>query len=108
MHKLHGGRVAQDEHTGVEHQPAVAVFSKAGQTVDVDNVKARGLQRLDQRIGEPLRQFVQWHETRGAVVRPDTRMAPAITKANAGKLQSAGPDRPEMPKDLAEKARGGD
>ncbi len=54
--------VAQGQHAGVEEQAAVAIFGKARQAVDVGDRDAGRLQRLDQRVGEPLRELVQRHE----------------------------------------------
>ena len=48
---LRRGRVAQRQHAGVDEQPAVAVFREAGEPVDVGDLDAGPLQRLDQRIG---------------------------------------------------------
>ena len=89
-------RIAQREHAGVDEQPAIAVFGQAGQAVDVGHRDARRLQRLDQRIGEPLRQLVERHQAVGRVVAPDRRMAPAVAERHAAQRQPARPDRPEM------------
>ena len=45
-------RVAQGEHAAIDEQSAVAVFGKAGESVDVGDLDACPLQRLDQRIGK--------------------------------------------------------
>ena len=61
--------VAQGQHARVDEQAAVAVFGKARQAVDVGHLDAGRLQRLDQRVGQPLRELVQRHEPARGVVR---------------------------------------
>ena len=52
-------------------------------------VDAGRLQRLDQRIGQPLRQLVERHQAVGRVVARDRRMAPGIAERNAAELDAA-------------------
>ena len=63
------------------------------------------LQRLDQRIGEPLRQLVDRHEAVGGVVAPDRGMPPGVAERDAAERQPARPDRPEMLEQRFEDAR---
>ena len=90
------GGIAQRQHADIDEQAAIAVFGKPGEAVDVGHLDAGALQRLDQRIGQPLRELVQRHEAVGRVVGLDRRMAPAIAERNAAERQPRRPDRPEM------------
>ena len=82
--------IAQAQDARVDEQPAIAIFGKARQAIDVGHLDAGRLQRLDQRVGQPLRQLVQRHEPGRRIVRgraPDgassrpaaRRPAPAAT-----------------------------
>ena len=53
--------VAESQHAIVDEETAVSILGKAGQSIDVGHINTGILQRLDQRIGQPLRQFVQRH-----------------------------------------------
>ena len=50
-------------------------------------VDAGALQRLDQRIGQPLRQLVQRHQPVGGVARRHRRMPPAVAERDAAERQ---------------------
>ena len=88
------------QHARVDEQAAVAVFGKARQAVDVGHLDAGRLQRLDQRVGQPLRQLVQRHEPARGVVGGERRMAPAIAERHAAELEPRRPDRPELAQQL--------
>ena len=105
---LRRGRIAQRQHAGVDEQPAVAIFRQAGEPVDVGDLDAGPLQRLDQRIGEPLRQLVQRHEAVGLVVGLQRGMLPAIAERDAAERQPRRPDRPEMRQHFRQDDRRGD
>ncbi len=94
------------DHAGVDEQAAVAVFGEPGQAVDVGDRDAGLLQRLDQRIGEPLRQLVERHEAVGRVVAPDRRMPPGVAERDAAEREPARPDRSEMRRSSASRIRG--
>ena len=94
------GGIAQGQHAGVDEQPAIAVFGQAGEAVDIGHVDAGGLQRLDQRIGQPLRQLVQRHEAVGRVVGRQRRVPPAIAERDAAERQPRRPDRAEVAQQL--------
>ena len=96
------GGIAQHQHAGIDEQAAIAVFGKAGQAVDVGDRDAGPLQRLDQRIGEPLRQLVQRHEAaRSRRAVDQRRMAPAIAERDAAERHPRRPDRPELQQQFA-------
>ena len=108
MLALHGGRIAQRQHAGVDEQPAVAIFREAGEPVDVGDLDAGPLQRLDQRIGQPLRQLVQRHQPAGFVVGFQRRMPPAVAERHAAERQPRRPDRPEMREQFRQDDRRGE
>src|SRR5438128_172398 len=47
-------RVARLDNATIKEQAAVAVFGKSGQPVELGDLQTGFLQRLDQRVGEPL------------------------------------------------------
>ena len=105
MGNVGDGRIAQDQYACVDQQPAIAIFGKTGQTIDVGDDEARRLQRLDQRIGQPLGELVQRHQAGGEIVRPQRRMVPAIAKGDASELYSGRPDRAQISEQLRQHAR---
>ena len=56
----------------------------------VDDLEARPFQRLDQRIGEPLRQLVEGHEPRVRVAARRQRMAPGVAEIDAAEHDAPG------------------
>ena len=59
--------ILQGEHPGIEKEPTVAVFRQPREPVDVHHREAGPFERLDERVGEPLRELVERHEAaRGA------------------------------------------
>ena len=60
-------RVAKCQCAGIDEKAAITILGKAGQAVDVRDRDAGPLQRLDQRIGQPLRKLVQRDELAGRV-----------------------------------------
>ena len=107
LHRL--GRIAQRDHAEIDEQAAIAVFGKAGQAVHVADFKSRLLQRLDQRIGQPLRQLVERHETVGRVGALDRGMFPGVAQRHAAEHDPSRPDRAEMQKQGAQNiGRGND
>src|SRR3954453_22325630 len=50
--------IAQAQHACVHKQSAVAVFGESSKAVDVGDRNTGPLQRLDKRVGEPLRELV--------------------------------------------------
>ena len=97
QHGLGGiGRILQGDHAGVEEKPAVAVFGQAGEPVDLDHGEACPFERLDQGIGEPLRQLVEGNEPLRGIRRLDERVAPGIAEIDAAEGDAARPDRAEM------------
>src|SRR3954451_6527827 len=91
-----GLRIAQAQHACVHKQSAIAVFGKPGEAVDLGDRDARPLQRLDQRVGEPLRELVDRDEAIGGVVALDRGMAPGVAERDTAKRKTARPNRPEM------------
>ena len=100
--------VAQGQHARVDEQAAVAIFGEARQAVDVRHLDAGRLQRLDERVGEPLRELVQRHEPARGVVRGHRRMAPAVAQGDAAELEARRPYAPEVAQQLGEDGRRGD
>ncbi len=64
------------------------------------HLDAGALQRLDQRIGHPLRQLVQWHQAACRVVGHQRRMPPAIAERDALERDARRPDRPKLHQEL--------
>eukprot|EP01038_Epipyxis_sp_PR26KG_P019246 gene19246-27267_t len=95
-------RILERDDAPIEQEPAIAVLRQAGQFVDVDDGDAGPLQRLDQRIGQPLRELVEGHEPgRGGALR-DQRVAPGVAQRDARQRQARGPDAAEGGQNLAE------
>src|SRR5207237_6291069 len=65
-------------------------------------------ERLDQRVGQPLRELVQGHETVGDVVAPERGVAPAIAERDVVELQPVRPDRAERLEQSLEDGGGGE
>ena len=82
--------IAQAQHLVIDEQATIAVFGKPGEAVDVGDLKSGALERLDQRIAQPLRQLVQRHEAGGRIIRLDRRMTPAIAERDAGESSRDG------------------
>ena len=55
---------AGHEHAAVDEQAAVAILGEARELVEAGDARARRLERLDQRVGEPLRELVERNESR--------------------------------------------
>ena len=72
--------IAKHEDAGVDEQAAVAVFRKPRQAIDVGHLQPGALQRLNQRIGQPLGQLVQRHQFAGGVFGRQIRVTPAIAQ----------------------------
>ncbi len=89
---LRVGRVLEDQDAQVGEQASVAVFGQAGQAVQVDDLEARGLQRLDQGVAEPLRQLVDRDQAVGGVGALQRGMPPAVAQVDAAQA-SGGPAR---------------
>ena len=76
------------------NRPPLRYSARPGQAVDVGHRDAGRLQRLDQRIGEPLRQLVQRHEPARRVVASTRRDAASSRRAaTPPSVQSRRPDR---------------
>ncbi len=88
---LQQGGIAGDDDAAIEEESAVAVFGETGQPVQPGNLHAAGRERLDQRIGEPLRKLVKRHEA----VAGDRPVPAAIAERHAAERDPAGPDRSE-------------
>ena len=67
MFALRSMRIAKHQHAGIDEQPAIAIFRKAGEAIDIGDADAGRLQGLDQRIGQPLRKLVQRHQAAGRI-----------------------------------------
>jgi hypothetical protein len=79
--------IAKGEHADVDEQAAIAIFGKAREAIDIVYANASRLQRLDQGLGQPLRQLVQRHQTAGRIRRRQRRMFPAIAERDAAQRQ---------------------
>ena len=90
------GGIAQLQDARVDEQAAIAVFGEAGQAVDVGDLDAGRLQRLDQRIGQPLRQLVQRHEAGRRIVRSSSagwrQQSPSGTPPSSSRDGQIGPE----------------
>src|SRR5579883_2038799 len=102
MRTLGIGGIAQAQHAEIDEQAAVAIFGKSGEPVDVSNLKACALQRLDQRVAQPLRELVEGNEAFGRIAGLQSGMTPAIAERNARKLKPRRPDGAELAQDLRE------
>ena len=100
-------RVAKREHADIDEQPAVAVFCKAREAVDIGHADAGGLQRFDERVGQPLRELVQRHQAAGRILRRQRRMPPAVAERDAAQRQPRWPDRSELLQEFGEDRRRG-
>ena len=89
-------RIAKRQHAGIDEQPAIAIFGKPGEAIDIGHVDAGSLQRLDERIGQPLRELVQRYQAAGGIGGRHRRMPPAIAERDAAQRQPRWPDRPEL------------
>jgi len=82
-----------------DEQPTVAILGKAGQAIQIGDGDAGFLERLDERIGEPLRELVERHQPGGArhgvIFGGDRVMAPHVAERDAGKREAPRPDRVE-------------
>src|ERR1700737_1357972 len=86
----------------INEKTAIAVFGKASEGIDFRDRQPRGLERLDERIGEPLAEFVKRHE----LLARHRWMAAAIAERNAIQADAPGPDRPEDLQQGAQDFRG--
>ena len=84
--------VARAQHARIDEQPAVAVLGEAGQIVEAGDGDSRLLQRLDEGVGEPLGELVEWHQPVGRVAGADGAMAPHVAQVDAAEGEAAGPD----------------
>src|SRR5260370_1388967 len=75
---------------------ALAVPREPGQAINVGHRDTGPLQRLDQRIGEPLRELVDRHEAVRRIGALDRRMPPGVAERYAAERQPTWPDRTEM------------
>src|SRR3984885_1376982 len=88
--------VAKGEHAGIDEQTAIAVFREPRETVDIDDLDARGLQRLDQGVCKPLRELVQRYQAVRGVVGDQRGMLPAVAERDPTERQPRRPDRSEL------------
>ena len=80
------------QHPQVDQEAAVPVFGERGQLIEPGDRDAGGLERLDQRIGEPLRELVERHQARGQIVGRRRRVAADVAEVLSGELDPTGPD----------------
>src|SRR4051812_20537445 len=92
------GVIPEPQHAGVHEQPTIAVLGQPGEPVEVDDLDAGPFQRLDQRIGKPLRELVEWNDLRRLVIRPRGWVAPRVPKFDSAERETARPDRAEVDK----------
>ncbi len=72
-------------------EPAVAVFRQRREFVEPDHCEAGVCERLDQRIGQPLRELVERHDLVGIVAHG--RMTAGVAERIAVQRQAGWPDR---------------
>ena len=92
--------VAQSQDAGVDKKPSIAILGETGKTIDVRHFQSRPLQRLYQRVCEPLCEFMQRHKTVGRISCCHQRVTPAVAERNTVKRQSRRPDAREMSEQL--------
>ena len=90
-----GAGVARHDHPHVGEQAAVAILGEPGERVDAGDAETRGFERLDQGIGQPLRELVQRDIVAGGGGTLEVRVGPAIAERHAGENHPVGPDGPE-------------
>ena len=61
-------RMLGHQHAEIDQQAAIAILGKRGQPVQIRDLDAGVLERLDQRVGEPLRELVERHQARREAV----------------------------------------
>ena len=87
----HAG-MSGDEHAEIEEQPAVAVLREPGELLEARHGQARLLERLDQRVGQPLGELVQRDEAAGGATASGSGMRPRVAQAHTVELEPPGPD----------------
>ena len=78
--------VARLDHAAIDEKAAITIFGETGEAVDLRDRQPRGLERLDERIGEPLAELVKRHEP----VTGYCRMATAIAERQPARLMRPG------------------
>ena len=100
--------VAQRDHAGVEQQPAVAVLRQRGELVAAGHRDTRPLERLEQRVREPLRKLVERHPALRRALAAGVRMPPRVAERHAVDRAAGEPDRAEQIEQRAQDRRRGD
>jgi hypothetical protein len=78
-------RVVEREHSRIEKEAAVAIFRQAREPIDVLDLESGPGERFQKRIGEPLGELVEWHQSVGRILHMSERMPPGIPKIDAAK-----------------------
>src|SRR5205823_6566914 len=99
---LKSGGVARFKDAAIDEKTAIAVFGEAGEAVDLRDRQPRGLERLDERVGEPLAELVKRHEP----IAWYCRMTAAIAQRHAAEADAPRPDRSEQLQRTAQDFRG--
>src|SRR5262249_7741781 len=100
-------RCARADDTEIDEEPAVAVFGEGGEVTNSINANPRGFERLDERIGEPLRQIVEWYDSFTIVAGTHGRMPTGIADRTSMKHQGRGPNRGEAVEERRQQPRRG-
>jgi hypothetical protein len=97
--------VTQLQNIGINEKPTISILRKSGQSVEVHHFISRPLQRFDQRIREPLRQFVQWQKPAGRVRCCYEGVVPTVTERHTTKPKPRWPNLSEMGKHIGQDRR---
>ncbi len=101
--------IARHDDAHVPEQTAVALLRESGQPTHVGHGQSGLFQRLDERVRQPLREFVKRHEAaHRASARRQRRMRPAISERHAVETVTVRPDGTQPFQQDFENRRGGE
>ncbi len=107
VRRLRVGRRTRTNGAEIDQQAAVSIFGKRGERVELHHHEARGFERLEQRIGEPLGQLVERHDVIGGIAPKHRGMAAGVADGQAMHGQARRPDRRQALEQGGEHRRGG-
>src|SRR5690349_20602881 len=97
-----GRLVLRHQHARVDEEPAIPVLREAGQRVQALDPPSRSLERLDERVGEPLRELVEGDDA----VAWDGTVTPCVAQGHTVDRKPPRPYRPQHIEKDAKDARG--
>src|SRR5262245_1532315 len=86
-------RRARADHAEIDEEAAVAIFGERGELVQPLHGEPRRLERLGERIGEPLRELVEGHDPIGGVAGAHGGMTAGIADRTSLEREGGRPDR---------------